>query len=94
MELKSADLSGYASVISEAGMLASDRAEPVFSHSADHHIKQTRCVHQVFLVAGSIPKREAFVAYQVQEVPRQKDVSAVYTVVDGPGSGDAYTFAF
>ena len=86
-------LSGFASVISEAGMLASDRAEPVFSPSADHHIKRTRCVHQVFLVAGFIPKREAFVVYQVQEVPRPKEVSAVYTVVDGPGSGDDYTFA-
>ena len=73
MQGKLTDLSGFASVICEAGVLTSGRAEAVSSPTADHHLKRTRYVHQVFLMAGSILKKEAYDAYQLQEGPHDKD---------------------
>ena len=51
---KLSDLSGFESVVDEAGVLKSGRAEAVSSPTADHHLNRTRYVHQVFLMAGSI----------------------------------------
>ena len=77
MEGKLTDLSGFVSVISEAGVLASDRADAVSSPTADHHLKRTRYVHQVLIMAGSILKKEAYDAYQMQEGQHDKDSSDV-----------------
>ena len=100
IQWKWTDLSGFASVINEAGVLTSGRAEAVSSPTADHHLKRTRYVHQVFLMAGSILKKEAYDAYQLQEGPHDKDSwdvdmrdasqqFAYWSMPDGPGSGDA-----
>ena len=67
VEGKVTDGSGFASVISEAGVLTSGRAESVTHSSTDHHLKRTRYVHQVFLMAGSILKKEAYSMNQLNE---------------------------
>ena len=60
--------------------------EPSLTTILNEH---ARGVQQVLFVAGSVLKRDAFVAYQVQGIPRQKDVSVVNILVDRPGSGEA-----
>ena len=62
-----------ANIISEAGVLTSGRSEAVSSPAPDHHLKRTRYVHQVFLLAGSILKLEAFEAHQASAGPCQKE---------------------
>ena len=70
VEGKLTDGSGFSYIISEAGVLTSGRSEAV--SSPDHHLKRTRCVHQVFLLAGSILKLEASEAHQASAGPCQK----------------------
>ena len=51
VEGKLVDGSGFSSVISEAGVSTSSRAEAVSSPTPDHHLKGLRYVHQVLLLA-------------------------------------------
>ena len=48
------------SLASRAGILTTGRAES-FSSQPDHHLKRTRYVHQVFLLALAILENEAFI---------------------------------
>ncbi|MES9879449.1 MAG: hypothetical protein ABW185_01030 [Sedimenticola sp.] len=72
VEGKLVDGSGFSYIIGEAGVLTTGRAEAVSTPSADHHMKRTRYVHQVFLLAGSVLKNEAYNAYQEAEGPCEK----------------------
>ena len=70
VEGKLTDGSGFSYIISEAGVvLTYGRSEAVSSPAPDHHLKRTKYVHQVFLLAGSILKLEAFEAHQASAGP-------------------------
>ena len=69
VEGKLTDVFGFSYIISEAGVLTSGRSEAVSSPAPDHHLKRTRNVHQVFLLAGSILKLEAFETHQASAGP-------------------------
>ena len=73
VEGKLTDGSGFSYIISEAGVLTSGRSEAVSLPAPDHHLKRTRYIHQVFLLAGSILKLEAFEAHQATASPCQKE---------------------
>ena len=73
VEGKLTDGSRFSYIISEAGVLTSGRSEAISSLAPDHHLKRTRYVHQMFLLAGSILKLEAFEAHQASAGPCQKE---------------------
>ena len=73
VEGKLTDGSGFSYIISEARVLTFGHSEAVSSPAPDHHLKRTRYVHQVFLLAGSILKLEAFEARQASAGPCQKE---------------------
>ena len=90
--------SGFSYIISEAGVLTSGRSEAVSSPAPDHQPKRTRYVHQVFLLAGSILKLEAFEAQSsISRSMSERElgccnedvIQAVGVLVFGDGSGDA-----
>ena len=58
VEEKLTDGSGFLYITIEAGVLKSGRSEAVSSPAPDHHLKRTRYVHRVFLLAGSIIKHQ------------------------------------
>lgn len=70
VEGKLTDGSGFSCVISEAGVLTSDRSEAVSSPAPDHRLEQRRYVHQVFLLAGSILKLSRPIKHQTVRVRR------------------------